>query len=235
MFWTFTLYNLLLVAATNWSNSFISAEPSEVAPRAVGLSLRKNSFHTAAALSVRFSKWAEACREADTVSPFPLRCSDKTRPRLRFVLHLSSPAAWKRSCCTDRGLHTWRHEAFRPREKVGRDHENTSFSAFVPVFRNCHPKLVLLLAAVAVPFHPSCTGSGAAGSPCGGVGGISDVTEKKPQQCALLSAPSRGVRQQSTASELLCLILLCRLCLSFFLRLNTKASPQRWLEFQVVQ
>lgn len=45
--------------------------------------------------------------------------------------------------------------------------------------------------------------------------GLSDVTEKKPQQCALLSAPSRGVQQQSTSSELLCLILLCRLCLSF--------------------
>lgn len=45
--------------------------------------------------------------------------------------------------------------------------------------------------------------------------GLSDVTEKKLQQCALLSAPSRGVQQQSTSSELLCLILLCRLCLSF--------------------
>lgn len=54
--------------------------------------------------------------------------------------------------------------------------------------------------------------------PPGGRGkkkGLSDVTEKKPQQCALLSAPSRGVQQQSTSSELLCLILLCRLCLSF--------------------
>lgn len=44
---------------------------------------------------------------------------------------------------------------------------------------------------------------------------LSDVTEKKPQQCALLSAPTRGVQQPSTSTELLCLILLCRLCLSF--------------------
>lgn len=56
---------------------------------------------------------------------------------------------------------------------------------------------------------------------------LSDVTEKKPQQCALLSAPLRGVQQQSTSTELFCLILLCRLCLSFSQRLNTKALPQR--------
>lgn len=78
-------------------------------------------------------------------------------------------------------------------------------------------RFFLLLAAVVFSFHPSCMGSGAAGSASqrGKKGGLSDVTEKKPQQCALLSAPSRGVQQQSTSSELLCLILLCRLCLSF--------------------
>lgn len=58
-------------------------------------------------------------------------------------------------------------------------------------------------------------------------GFLSDVTEKKPQQCALLSAPLRGVQQPSTSTELFCLILRCRLCLSFFQRLNTKALPQR--------
>lgn len=78
-------------------------------------------------------------------------------------------------------------------------------------------RFFLLLAAVVFSFHPSCMGSGAAGSASqrGKKRGLSDVTEKKPQQCALLSAPSRGVQQQSTSSELLCLILLCRLCLSF--------------------
>lgn len=79
-------------------------------------------------------------------------------------------------------------------------------------------RFFLLLAAVVFSFHPSCMGSGAAGSASRRERkkkGLSDVTEKKPQQCALLSAPSRGVQQQSTSSELLCLILLCRLCLSF--------------------
>lgn len=47
---------------------------------------------------------------------------------------------------------------------------------------------------------------------------LSDVTEKKPQQCALLSAPQRGVQQQSTSTELFCVILLCRLCLFFSLQ-----------------
>lgn len=77
---------------------------------------------------------------------------------------------------------------------------------------------------------PACMGSGAAGPASQKKKkkrSLSDVTEKKPQQCALLSAPLRGVQQQSTSTELFCLILLCRLCLSFSQRLNTKALPQR--------
>ncbi len=43
----------------------------------------------------------------------------------------------------------------------------------------------------------------------------------------LYGAPLRGVQQPSTSTELFCIILLCRLCLSLSQRLNTKALPQR--------
>lgn len=80
MYRTFMLYNLMLVPATNWSNSFVSVywekNPSELDPRAAELGTpappqKQLSFHNAAGLSARLSKWAEACREADAASPFP--------------------------------------------------------------------------------------------------------------------------------------------------------------------
>lgn len=61
---------------------------------------------------------------------------------------------------------------------------------------------------------------------------LSDVTEKKPQQCVLLSTLLRGVQQQSASTELLSLILLHRL--PFFLSKNKQRHySKRKLTFQV--
>lgn len=188
--------------------------------------------------------------QSDTVSPFPLRRSDKTRPRLRFAL---LPLHRFHEIFTSNLRLLWLEileESALVAKIAGRGREDSSLSDTPEKVR--HGQLNDRWPQNS-RFYQACTGDSKPvpsterafffffvfscylqlwsshftprawvqelqARPPGGRGkkkGLSDVTEKKPQQCALLSAPSRGVQQQSTSSELLCLILLCRLCLSF--------------------
>lgn len=156
---------------------------------------------------------------------------------LRLIINMH-----KNRVSDDHGLHTWvcrssPHEPLKATawEKVGRGQSSTvkplgivrhwpqkhqsSFRLLLLVFQNVeYWSTGFSLQAADILFHPPAWGSGAAGPRVF----LSDATEKKPQQCALLSAPSRGVQQPSTSTELFCLILLCRLCLSSSQRLKHK-------------